>query len=389
MNGCDSTATLNLTIKDTSFSITNVSVCRNLLPYNWNSVDYTESGSYTIVLPAANANGCDSTATLNLTVKDTSFSITNISVCRNLLPYNWNSVDYTESGSYTIVLPAANANGCDSTATLNLTVKDTSFSNTNVSVCRNLLPYNWNGVDYTESGSYTIVLPAANANGCDSTATLNLTIKDTSFSITNITICNSALPYSWNGTDYTVAGIYTIVLSAANENGCDSTATLNLTVNNFNIGISGRTAVSCIGASDGTLTIAAYNGTGPFEYSIDGGANYQSSGLFEDLAEGMYTITTRSLTTNCVKDTVIEVGIEKLVWTGTADNNWHNAANWNLLIVPASYSHVIIPAGTPVCIISDADATAASVQVLTGAELRTENNKELTITGKCPVLPTQ
>ncbi|RYY51224.1 MAG: LamG domain-containing protein, partial [Chitinophagaceae bacterium] len=156
--GLNISATATLTVNLPTAGTETTAICSSLLPYNWNGVDYTESGSYSIVLPAANANGCDSTATLNLMVKDTSFSITNISICNNLLPYNWNGVDYNASGSYTIVLPAAN--GCDSTATLNLTVKDSSFSITNVSICNNLLPYNWNGVEYNTSGSYTIVLPA-------------------------------------------------------------------------------------------------------------------------------------------------------------------------------------------------------------------------------------
>ncbi|MFT3980369.1 MAG: choice-of-anchor D domain-containing protein [Ferruginibacter sp.] len=385
INGCDSTATLNLTVKDTSFSITNVEVCRNLLPYSWNGNDYTETGSYTIVLPAANINGCDSTATLNLTVKDTSFSITNVEVCRNLLPYTWNGNDYTETGSYTVVLPAANINGCDSTATLNLTVKDTSFSITNVEVCRNLLPYSWNGNDYTETGSYTIVLPAANINGCDSTATLNLTIKDTSFSVTDITVCHSDLPYSWNGTDYTEAGSYTIVLPSANMNGCDSTATLNLTVTVIS-GTIVKQFISCIGESDGSLTVTASGGAGSYEYSIDNGATWNSTGLFENLAAGSYSIRMKDAN-GCYNDSTVTVDIDKAYWTGALSSDWHTAGNWSTGVVPSSSTHVIIPGTAPLCIISNSDAEAASVQVFTGAELRTENNRELMIAGKCASLP--
>ncbi|RYE20467.1 MAG: choice-of-anchor D domain-containing protein, partial [Sphingobacteriales bacterium] len=387
-NGCDSTATLNLIVKDTSFSITNISICNNLLPYNWNGVDYNAAGTYTIVLPAANENGCDSTATLNLTVKDTSFSITNVSICNNLLPYNWNGIDYNAGGTYTIVLSAENEYGCDSTATLNLTVKDTSFSVTNISICSNLLPYNWNGVDYNAAGTYTIVLPAANEKGCDSTATLNLTVRDTSFSVTNISICGNLLPYSWNGVDYNAAGTYTIVLPAANEYGCDSTATLNLAVSIINIGIGGGAAVSCPGLADGKIYLSGYNNPGPFEYSMNGGVNYQSSGLFENLAEGNYPVRVRNTETGCYKDSIITISIEKITWTGNAaDNDWHNPVNWDLFIVPGPLSHVIIPAGTPVCIISQLNANAASVQVFTGGELRNENNKELIIHGKCANLP--
>jgi PKD repeat protein len=374
-----------LTVSDTTSSITDILICNNLLPYNWNGVDYTSSGTYTIVLPAANENGCDSTATLNLVVKDTSFSITNVEVCNNLLPYNWNGVDYTASGSYTIILPAANENGCDSTATLNLTVKDTSFSVTNVEVCNNLLPYNWNGVDYTTSGSYTIILPASNENSCDSTATLNLTVKDTSFSVTNVEVCNNLLPYNWNGVDYTTSGSYTIVLPAANENGCDSTATLNLIVTELSITIA-KTYLSCIGESNGSLDISGGNGSGVYEYSINGGINYQPTGLFENLAEGSYTMRVRD-SNGCFKDSTVSMSVEKAIWTGASDNNWHNASNWSTLSVPSASTHVIIPPATPECIISEANAVAASIQVLTGAQSKIENNREIIINGQCATLP--
>ncbi|RYY71302.1 MAG: choice-of-anchor D domain-containing protein, partial [Chitinophagaceae bacterium] len=236
--GSNSSSAATLIVNDTTSSVSNISICNNLLPYTWNGVDYTTSGTYTIILPAANVNGCDSTATLNLIVKDTSFSVSNVSICNNLLPYTWNGVDYSTSGTYSIVLPAANVNGCDSTATLDLIVKDTSFSVSNVSICNNLLPYTWNGVDYTTSGTYSIILPAANVNGCDSTATLNLIVKDTSFSVSNVSVCNNLLPYSWNGVDYSTSGTYSIILPAANVNGCDSTATLNLIVKDTSFSVS-------------------------------------------------------------------------------------------------------------------------------------------------------
>ncbi|RYY71760.1 MAG: hypothetical protein EOO13_02010 [Chitinophagaceae bacterium] len=439
MNGCDSTATLNLIVKDTSFSVSNVSICNNLLPYNWNGVDYTTSGTYTIILPAANVNGCDSTATLNLIVKDTSFSVSNVSICNNLLPYTWNGVDYTTSGTYSIVLPAANVNGCDSTATLNLIVKDTSFSVSNVSICNNLLPYTWNGVDYTASGTYSIVLPAANVNGCDSTATLNLIVKDTSFSVSNVSICNNLLPYTWNGVDYTTSGTYSIILPAANVNGCDSTATLNLIVKDSststtNITICSNslpftwngnifyetgsytvilpaanvnscdstltlnlnvttlaidittTNLSCPDESNGSIDISVFGGSNIYEFSLDGGTNYQPTGLFENLTAGIYNIRVKD-SQGCYKDTSVAMSIDKATWTGAISSDWHSAGNWSTGKIPSASTHVIIPAGTPDCIISNFNAEAASVQVFTGGNTKIENNREIIISGKCSTLP--
>ena len=83
--------------------------------------------------------------------------------------------------------------------------------------------YSWNGVTYSASGVHTFA--STNANGCDSTATLNLTINYSSASSSTITATNS---YSWNGVTYDSTGIYTYTVT--NTVGCDSTATLNLTI---------------------------------------------------------------------------------------------------------------------------------------------------------------
>ena len=72
-----------------------------------------------------------------------------------------------------------------------------------------------------------ITLPNANAAGCDSVITLNLIIKQPSFSTINITNCGE---YTMNGTTYTSTGQYTQTLIDANAVGCESTITLNLNI---------------------------------------------------------------------------------------------------------------------------------------------------------------
>ena len=65
--------------------------------------------------------------------------------------------------------------------------------------------YTWNGTTYTQSGTY--IFNTKNKAGCDSTATLNLTITPASTSSTPVTACDS---YTWNGTTYTQSGTYKI-----------------------------------------------------------------------------------------------------------------------------------------------------------------------------------
>ena len=68
-----------------------------------------------------------------------------------------------------------------------------------------------------------------NSNGCDSVANLNLSILGESSSITNITLNDTDTFYLWNGVTYTTSGVYTFI--TLNSVGCDSIATLNLTIN--------------------------------------------------------------------------------------------------------------------------------------------------------------
>ena len=219
--GCDSAATLNLTVNATSVSTTNISICPSELPFHWNNNTYPTGGTYTVHL--TNINGCDSTATLNLAVNAISSSNTDTSICPSALPFVWNAQSYTGAGTYTVHL--FNIVGCDSVATLHLSIKTTSTSTTNASICSGGT-YTFNGTVYTTAGTYTSHL--INSVGCDSTATLNLTVNAETLSTTTMSICADTTPYKWNGNNYTASGIYTIHLT--NAKGCDSAATLNLTI---------------------------------------------------------------------------------------------------------------------------------------------------------------
>src|SRR5207247_2327246 len=102
--------------------------------------------------------------------------------------------NYNAAGIYTFT--TTNAAGCDSVATLNLSVNALSTSVTNVTVCSNQLPYNWNGTNHNAAGIYTFT--TTNVAGCDSVATLNLSIRTITTSVTNVTVCSNQLAYNSN-----------------------------------------------------------------------------------------------------------------------------------------------------------------------------------------------
>ena len=77
-----------------------------------------------------------------------------------------------------------------------------------------------NGNDGTINGAtYDANVPSqscnlTNANGCDSTAVLNLTINQGDTSYTNITACDSVV---WNGTTYNQSGTYSSTVGSNNN----------------------------------------------------------------------------------------------------------------------------------------------------------------------------
>lgn len=79
------------------------------------------------------------------------------------------------------------------------------------------------GMIYTASGSYTAVIP--NSQGCDSTITVDLTINNATTSTIADSGCDSLVI---NGMTYTFSGTYTQTLT--NAAGCDSTITLTLDI---------------------------------------------------------------------------------------------------------------------------------------------------------------
>jgi len=184
---------------------------------------YTTSGIKTAVIP--NSKGCDSTITINLTIKNSTSSTITRSACGSYTAPD--GVVYTTSGIKTAIIP--NSKGCDSTITINLTIKNSTSSTITKSACGSYTAPD--GVVYTTSGIKTAVIP--NSKGCDSTITINLTIKNSTSSTITKSACGSYT--APDGVVYTTSGIKTVVIP--NSKGCDSTITINLTITNLDISV--------------------------------------------------------------------------------------------------------------------------------------------------------
>jgi hypothetical protein len=89
------------------------------------------------------------------------------------------------------------------------------------------------------------------------------------------------------------------------------------------------------------------------------------------------------------KDTAAAIVTQEAnVWTGTANSNWFNPANWSRGKVPTNVTHVIVNSGTPnPCVLGGANATVASVRLNGGASIAVQTGFNLVVMGTCNNLP--
>ncbi|MBP3576330.1 MAG: SUMF1/EgtB/PvdO family nonheme iron enzyme, partial [Paludibacteraceae bacterium] len=224
-NGCDSIVTLHLTIMPEAITTTEtVVIGSDALPYIWRGQSLTATGLYTDIEQYM-AVACDSAIhVLNLTVLTTGATDEQtVTICDTELPYQWYNQDYSTTGTYTHIEKYVGTDIDSVQHVLHLTVTPTIRTEETVTACDS---YAWNGQTYDQTGDYTYTTTAA--NGCDSIVTLHLTINQSEVGTTDYaTICHGET-YTWNGQTYSAEGEYSVTLT--NQEGCDSTATLCLTI---------------------------------------------------------------------------------------------------------------------------------------------------------------
>jgi PKD repeat protein len=180
---------------------------------------------------------------------------------------------------------------------------------------------------------------------------------------------------------YSQPGIYTVSLQTSFGNGCNfkydsviAVSFTNCTPNNL--------------FSDSTHTIICNSD------SVDIGAFFNLSGYTvhwntpnpQKAGLGAY----RMLAANsnfCADTAYVKIIQDTAIFTGQFGDNWHNPANWKANRLPGSRSHVIIFSSYRQCVLSDADVTIASLQVLPNRSFLIKNNRRIFLNANCSQLP--
>ena len=149
--------------------------------------------------------------------------------------FTWYDTPFTSSTTTTHDL--FTAEGCDSTVTLHLTVNYSTYGDTTAVVCDS---FNWYDHTNLTSSTNTLTHLFTNAVGCDSTVTLDLTVNYSTVGDTTAVVCDS---FNWYDHTNLTSSSNTLTHLFTNAAGCDSTVTLDLTVHYSTTG--DTTAVEC------------------------------------------------------------------------------------------------------------------------------------------------
>ena len=257
-NGCDSTVTTTLIVRPLISSSQSFTIC-NGESVTVGTSTYNATGTYTDIFTAI--DGCDSVVTTSVFVNPTFTINQTIQLCFGET-LTVGTTTYTASGTYTNVLQTVN--GCDSTVNTDLTVIPFLASTQNVVVCFGET-YSIGDSVYTQSGTYTNVF--SGVSGCDSTVTTILTVRNENIVNQTISIC-AGETYSVGNNVYSQTGTYTNFFTTAE--GCDSTHTLNLTVKPITI-ITAQpiSATNCAGTSVTFNVFATGSGALTYQWKKD------------------------------------------------------------------------------------------------------------------------
>ena len=214
------------------------------------------------------------------------------------------SLDCSHFGTNTITLTASDDYGNVGTCTATVTVND------NISptvVCKDI------SVQLNNNGEYELdpaeVLDAAQSS--DNCGVVNaVSVSSVVFDCVN-------------------EGINTVTMTADDGHGNTATCTANVTILPFLIVVSiDKTDETCQAYSNGTISMLATAPAGQIKYSVDGGANFNLVGHYEDLDAGDHTIVIKvfGIEGLCEYTEVVTIlpGGTMQEWYGDVDNDGYS-----------------------------------------------------------------
>ena len=156
------------------------------------------------------------------------------------------------------------------------------------------------------AGTYILTLVETDVNGCTGApVTVDVTLIVATTSTTAYTACDT---YLWNGTTYTSSGTYTY--STTNSLGCDSTATLSLTINQALSPPLAISSTACSGSAVPDLTATGLNLNWYSEIALTSLVATGSSFSTAQTAVGIYVYYVTQTGANTCESTATTVNLQ-------------------------------------------------------------------------------
>nr|WP_319511266.1 HYR domain-containing protein [uncultured Draconibacterium sp.] len=271
--------------------------------------DCSETGLNLITLTVVDDNGNSSDCVATVTVEDIEKPVAR---CRDI------TIQLDANGLAAIVAADIDNGSTDNCGVPTLSVSPNSFN------CTNL-------------GANTVTLTATDGYGNDSTCQAVVTVSDDDYPVeitANVSqttiLCNGepaditisvsggvgALTYTFNGVSQPIntfsgIGAGTYNWSVTDPFGCgDTTGTFEVVEPEPLQALLTSLDASCSSGNDGEIRISASGGSNVFEFSIDGGASWESDTIFTGLSPGFYDVQMRDAnvpTCSVVLDAALEI----------------------------------------------------------------------------------
>lgn len=290
------------------------------------------SNTFTLINPDSSTFGTNATGIFNNLVQSGNYTaqVSDVNGCVV-------STNFTINAAVAPVLQLTPNDFCyDSGVGLTLTASITSGGDGNFEYSLNGGAFDTNNI-FSGLGPGTYTVDVRDGNDCTDTASITINPELTVVATApNITACAASTDI-----DITAAGgdgnyVFAVVIDGASPTPGDFSTTNPITVsaigdydvyvrdNNgsasyceatYDITISSDAPllitpaisdVSCFNGTDGSISIAASGGQGPYEYSIDNGVNYQTGTDFLNLPAGGYTLAIRD-NNGCTTTTSVNI----------------------------------------------------------------------------------
>lgn len=176
--------------------------------------------TYNFTPTSGTCNQATSQTVVVLPVDTTYFNIT---ICEGQLPYSWQGLTVTNSGSYSV--NTASSNGCGAVSVLNLEVIMNPIVNQSIILCNDDYPYNYFGQSISASGLYQWT--SNNISGCDTTYQLVVTTHPTTpitFNQPAINSCNTPVSVTYSLSDISQFNNCTWTMNGETGYNCDGFA---------------------------------------------------------------------------------------------------------------------------------------------------------------------